>query len=307
MSIRGVFPGKPQNPVNATKSNSTVRGIEMSAKYALRCVIILLTIVSVTAAAEKGEPAREKRSKKQEFQADHPSETYGSGEIHIVLLFSDHYSPAKTMPPVAKEWADKYGLKVTFLGMDSNRENMPGLEALADADLVVMFMRWRGLPEEQFNKILNYVNAGKPVVGLRTATHAIRYPTDNPLSKWNEKFCLDLFGQKWLSHAKYDKVAAAKGAEGHPILKDVEVDRLDTGDLYQLLPLPKEIEPVLVGKRDEVECPVLWTWTPKGGRVVYTSFGRQNDFNNPQFKRMLLNTLFWAMDKPLPDAKETSK
>jgi len=279
----------------------------MNAKLALRCVVILLAIVAVAAGAEKGKPAKKKRPKKQEFRADHPSETYGSGDTHIVFLFSDHYSPGKIMPPVVKEFADKYGLKLTFLGMDSNRENMPGLEALADADLMVMFMRWRGLPEKQFKMILDYVSAGKPVVGLRTATHAIRYPKDNPLSKWNTKFCLDLFGQKWLSHGKYDKVEAAKGAAGHPILKGVEVDKLDTGDLYHLLPLPKEIEPVLVGKRENVECPVLWTWKPKGGRVVYTSFGRQNDFNNPQFRLLLLNTLFWAMDKPLPEAKGKSK
>jgi len=227
----------------------------------------------------------------------------GARAPHIVFLFSDHYSPHKTIPPVAKEWAKTYGLKVTFLGMDSNRTNMPGLEALAEADLMVMFMRWRALPDNQFKMILDYIEAGKPAVGLRTATHAIRYPKDNPLSKWNRQFGPQIFGQKWLRHGRYDRVEVARGQAEHPILKGVDVDKLDTGDLYHLLPLPKEIQPILIGKRKKVACPVAWTWAPKGGRVFYTSYGRRNDFKNPHFRRMLLNAMYWAMNRPLPQPK----
>ena len=221
---------------------------------------------------------------------------------HVVFLFSDHYSPDKTMPPVVDQWAKQYGFKATYLGMENDRTNMPGLEALKTADLMVVFMRWRSLPEEQFRHILDYLQAGGPVVGLRTATHATRYPKGHKLEPWGaDGFGPKVFGQKWLRHGKYDRVVAAKGAEKHPILDGVDVSKLDAGDLYHLLPVPKSIEPVLIGRRADLDCPVAWTWKPFGGRVFYTSFGRQNDFKNPQFRRLLLNSFYWAMDRKLPE------
>jgi hypothetical protein len=83
------------------------------------------------------------------------------------------------MPLLAKALEDQYGMQVKVLKShpDYNaEENIPGLEALKDADLAVFFLRWRRLPAEQVKYIDDYLKSGKPVMGLRTTTHAFNYP-----------------------------------------------------------------------------------------------------------------------------------
>ena len=65
--------------------------------------------------------------------------------------------------------------------------HIPGLKALRDADLLVMFTRFRALPKQQFQEILNYAESGRPMVGFRTATHAFLYK-EEPRKQWNDKF-----------------------------------------------------------------------------------------------------------------------
>jgi len=40
---------------------------------------------------------------------------------------------------------------------------------------------------------------GKPIVGLRTSTHAFRYPDRHKNRKYNEKVGIEVFGQKWIT------------------------------------------------------------------------------------------------------------
>ena len=107
----------------------------------------------------------------------------------IVFVTGDHeYSSEATMPLLAKELEEHYGMQVKVLKSypDYNaEENIPGLEALKDADLAVFFLRWRRLPAEQIKYIDDYLKSGKPVMGLRTTTHAFNYPKGHPLEKWN--------------------------------------------------------------------------------------------------------------------------
>ena len=88
------------------------------------------------------------------------------------------------MPMLAKIMAVHHGFKCTAVfSLDKetgeidpgNQVNMPGLEALETADLMVLFTRFRELPDEQMKYIVDYTNSGKPIVGLRTATHAFNY------------------------------------------------------------------------------------------------------------------------------------
>ena len=63
-----------------------------------------------------------------------------------------------------------------------------------------MFTRFRALPEDQLQRILRYVESGKPIVGLRTSTHAFLYPDGHPRQALNDGFGRDVFGQKWITH-----------------------------------------------------------------------------------------------------------
>src|SRR5947209_14524726 len=104
----------------------------------------------------------------------------GKGK-HIVLVSGDEeYRSEEALPQLAKILATRHGFKCTVLfAIDSKDEtinpnknnNIPGLEALDKADLMVIFTRFRNLPDEQMKHIVDYVEAGKPIVGLRTATH----------------------------------------------------------------------------------------------------------------------------------------
>ena len=53
------------------------------------------------------------------------------------------------------------------------------------------------------------------------------------------------------------------------------------------------------GKNDPM-VPVVWTNSYKGGRIFFTSLGAPDDFKLPQFRRLLSNSVLWALDKPVP-------
>src|SRR5687768_8625472 len=90
----------------------------------------------------------------------------------IVFVTGDHeYSSEATMPLLAQTLEQHYGIQVKVLKSHPDHkaeENIPGLEALKDADLAVFFLRWRRLPAEQIKYIDDYLKSGKPVMGLRT-------------------------------------------------------------------------------------------------------------------------------------------
>ncbi|MHC4489790.1 MAG: hypothetical protein ACYSW7_11560, partial [Planctomycetota bacterium] len=105
----------------------------------------------------------------------------GKGKHIVFVIGDDEYRSEDSMPMLAKILAVHHGFKCTAL-FAINKEtgeidpktldNIPGLEALKTADLMVIFTRFRELPDEQMKYIIDYTNSGKPIVGLRTATHA---------------------------------------------------------------------------------------------------------------------------------------
>ena len=104
----------------------------------------------------------------------------------IVLIGGDEeYRSEEALPQLAKILSERHGFETeVLLAVEPDtgrvnphvRDNIPGLEALDDADLMLVFTRWRILPDEQMAHIDRYLKAGKPVVGLRTATHAFAPP-----------------------------------------------------------------------------------------------------------------------------------
>ncbi len=87
----------------------------------------------------------------------------------------------------------------------------------------------------------------------------------------------------------------------HPILSGVELPFTSNGSLYKASPLSKTTEALLMGAiPNQSPEPVAWTNVYKNGRVFYTSLGHPDDFANPQFRKLLINAVFWAMNKPVP-------
>lgn len=225
------------------------------------------------------------------------------------------------MPLLADALQERYDMNVKVLKAypDQNaEENIPGLEALKDADLAVFYLRWRRLPEEQVKYIDDYLKSGKPVIGLRTTTHAFNYPKGHPLEKWNAFGELALGappgwgGPAGHTHCGHDcstDVSIIKENAKHPILTGVDPAFHVRSWLYKVLPdypakgstwlmMGKAVNPDKAGFQDN---PVAWTWqTAAGGKVFATTMGHPEDFNVESFQRLMVNAIHWTLDKPVP-------
>jgi type 1 glutamine amidotransferase len=238
----------------------------------------------------------------------------------VLFVTGDHeYGGEETLPLVARDLERHYGLRARVLKAypDQNAErNIPGLEALAEADLAVFFLRWRQLPKEQVAHIEAYLNAGRPVVGFRTSTHAFNYPKGHELERWNAfgEFALAAppgwgNGHTHYGHNSSTDVTVIPEAVGHPILQGVERQFRVRSWLYHVLPSypPADATRLLMGKavdpdKAPIDNPVAWTWRTKaGGRVFMTTLGHPEDFRVEAFQRLVINGIHWALGRPVPE------
>jgi type 1 glutamine amidotransferase len=241
----------------------------------------------------------------------------------IVFVTGDHeYSGEGTLPIVAAELEKNYGFRTIVLkaSPDQNaEENIPGLEALKEADLAVFFLRWRRLPAEQIKFIEDYLKTGKPVVGFRTTTHAFNYPAGHPLEKWNA------FGEMvfnappgWggkanhthYGHTSSTDVTIIPAQVKNPILTGVTDSFHVRSWLYKVLPdypSGKNTVQLLKGHSiapesgDAIDNPVAWTGTNSfGARFFMTTMGHPEDFQVESFQHLVINGILWAAGKPIP-------
>jgi type 1 glutamine amidotransferase len=238
--------------------------------------------------------------------------------LAVFVSGDDEYSSEETLPILARELERSYELRTKFLRSfpDQNAErDIPGLEALAGADLVIFFLRWRQLPREQVAHIKDYLDRGRPVVGFRTSTHAFNYPAGHDLEEWNRfgTFALGAppgwgNGHTHYGHDSRTDVTVAPGAASHSILRGVAPEFQVRSWLYHVVPdyPPPDATRLLIGNavnpdHDAVPNPVAWTWATKaGGRVFMTTMGHPEDFRVEPFQRLVINGIHWALGLPGP-------
>lgn len=262
----------------------------------------------------------------------------GKGK-HIVLVSGDEeYRSEESLPQLAKILARHHGFQCTVLfAIDpsdgtinpNQRNNIPGLEALETADLLVIFTRFRDLPDGQMKHIVAYVESGRPVLGMRTATHAFDIKSGKPYAKytwrskeWDGGFGRQVLGETWINHhGQHGKQSTrgilAKGAETHPILRGIrDGDIWGPTDVYEVrLPLPGDSKPLVLGqvlagmsasdppvsgKQNDPMMPIAWvkSYLGKGGtkgRVFTTTMGASQDLLSEGLRRLLVNACYWAM------------
>lgn len=258
-------------------------------------------------------------------QHDQPWVTFVGGEgigtdRHIVFVTGDdEYRSEETMPMLAELLAKRLGFTCTVLFainrmtgvIDTDqRDNIPGLELLERADLLVLFTRFRELPDGQMRHLVAYLESGKPVIGLRTATHAFRYASTstsafakytfrNPDPMFLGGFGRQVLGQDWVNHwgahgKQSTRGVFAPGAADHPILRGI-VDGAIWGptDVYEAtLPLPEGCQPVLLGQ-------VLQGMQPTAPPVDQPEL-------NPKWNRMVeknapMMPVAWTWQRPVGD------
>ena len=236
---------------------------------------------------------------------------------HVVFVTGDdEYRSEITMPMIASILETRYGIRtsVAFAKPEpQTKTNIEGLDALQSADLMVMYTRFRALPEDQLAKILAYVESGKPIVGLRTSTHAFLYPEGHPREALNDGFGRDVFGQKWITHhggqSMTDVTIPAANAS-HPILRGVVPFRARSW-LYHVAPLNGAADVLLEGttvssnKTNRLSDypptqPVAWTRQYKQSRVFFTTLGHPEDFAAAPMRRLVVNGILWALGREVP-------
>ncbi len=257
----------------------------------------------------------------------------GKGK-HIVLLGGDEeYRSEEALPQLARILNERHGFKCTVVfavnkesgEIDPNtKDNAPGIEALDSADLCITSLRFRAWPDEQMKHFADYVAAGKPIIGLRTSTHAFNglagaYANFNSFGK-------EVLGEGWVSHWGKHKKEATRGvvepaAASDPILRGVS-DVFGDTDVYEAYP-PADAKILLRGQvlagmapadppaayakqraTDKAEqdvntpmMPVVWTREVKNAagktnRVLCTTMGSATDLANEGLRRIVINAAY---------------
>jgi type 1 glutamine amidotransferase len=259
----------------------------------------------------------------------------GKGK-HIVLIAAEEsYRSEESMPMMAKILS-RQGFKCTVLfAIDPAdgtinpqiKDNIPGLEALESADLLVAFFRWRELPDEQMKRIIDYTESGRPIIGIRNATHPFKYAkrpgspyarfdsaSKDPQGGWGRL----VLGETWVSHYGKNLVESTRcevvpAAAGHPIFRGVRQTFWLPDDVYGVSEsLSGDSTPVLLGQPllgwsaedkpnpNKKPLPIAWTKSYSGAsgrkaRIFTTTMGHCEAFKIEDFRRMLVNSSLWCL------------
>jgi hypothetical protein len=272
----------------------------------------------------------------------------GKGK-HVVLVSGDEeYRSEEALPQLAKILSKHHGFRCTVLfAIDpkdgtinpSCTDNIPGLEALQKADLLILFTRMRKLPPEQMKWIDDYVQSGRPIIGMRTATHAFQIPAGSPYARyswdsreWSGGFGRQVLGETWIEHHGHHgkqstRGLIAPGGAEHPIVRGIRDGAIwGPTDVYRVrVPLPGDSKPLVLGqvlegmqpndppvkgKQNEPMMPVAWVKSYAGSagktaRAFTTTMGASPDLLSEGLRRLLVNASYWCLGmegKILPES-----
>lgn len=257
---------------------------------------------------------------------------------HIVFISGDEeYRSEEGLPMLAKILAVRHGFKCTVLfalnpadgTIDPiNQTNVVGLKNLETADMLVILARFREPAPDQMKYIVDFVNSGKPIFGLRTATHSFAISRDkqSPYAKWDWSnkawpggFGQQVLGETWINHHGNHGSESTRGVindalKDHPILKGVE-DIWGPTDVYsvvhvgpsekvlvygQVLAGMKPDDQPVVGKKNDPMMPLVWirNYTGESGktsRVICTTMGAAVDLESAGLRRLCVNACYWGL------------
>ena len=262
----------------------------------------------------------------------------GKGKKIVLVSGDEGYRSEEVMPQLGQILAKHHGFDCTVLFAIDPKDgaiqpnvnnNIPGLEKLKDADLLILFTRFRNLPDEQMKHVVDYVESGKPIVGLRTATHAFnldgksaykKYTWGNKDKNYDGGFGRQVLGETWVAHhgnhgQQGTRGIVAKGEDANPILKGVDTGSIfGTTDVYTAKPagdskvlvfgeVTETLKPdskAVVGKKNDPMMPVAWTKSyltesGKSANVFTTTMGCADDLSHEGTRRMLVNASYWAV------------
>ena len=260
---------------------------------------------------------------------------------HIVFMAGDEeYRSEETCPMMAKILSQRLGFKCTVLFSMSedgsyidpnNQKSMPGAETLDSADLLIIGTRFRQLDDEGYGKLAGFLNAGKPVIGFRTATHAFRGDGKTGDFAWAQ-FGPNILGEGWVNHHGGHGSQGALGVveeanKDHAILNGVS-EVFGPSDVYGIRKVTPENSTILLrgavtesldaaskpieGAKNDPMMPLAWLreyTAPDGktkGRAFCTTLGASVDFEDTGLRRMVVNASLFLLGIPVPEEVDVS-
>jgi type 1 glutamine amidotransferase len=219
--------------------------------------------------------------------------------LRIHMLGCGEYKPVESLTAFKQYLEERYRVEISTSfsheasAIIKGTGKLPNLESLKAADVLVIFARRMNLPEEQMAILRSHWEAGKPVVAMRTSSHAFQ-PADNAI------FDQQVLGGSYSGAGSYTapfKAIPADGQGEHPVLKGVEP--ITSRGYYGNKPLAKDAIVLQINDEPErkTKRPVTWVHTYKGGRTFYTSMGVPEDFQLESFRRLLANAIFWTAQR----------
>ena len=223
---------------------------------------------------------------------------------HLVMVIGEkEYQTARSLPAFAdSHLADRFRISIVQ-ALPDDPNYFHDLDLVTSADLLLVSVRRRTPSEDQMRLIRNHVAAGRPVAGIRTASHAFTLrnkPAPDGMDDWKE-FDAEVLGGNYHGHHGNDRkttVWASPHGKDHPIMRGIDTGEFRSGgSLYQVSPLAPGTRVLMMGRADDLTPhePVAWTFkTNGGGRVFYTSLGHVDDFKSEAFCKLLQNGILWA-------------
>lgn len=222
-----------------------------------------------------------------------------------MLIGEREYQTHTTLPPFAIEHlGHDYQVDIIHASATDGNE-FPGIERVAQADALLVSVRRRTLTPKALKIVKDFVAAGKPVLGIRTANHAFtlrNQPAPEGHVNWPE-WDAEVFGGNYTNHYGNQLEATIRlvaEAKSHPILADISTTPFTAGgSLYRVAPLQPGATALLTGEVTEKPAePVAWTFErADGGRSFYTSLGHVDDFATPEFQTLLKNAIKWSLSE----------
>lgn len=259
-------------------------------------------------------------------------EGIGKGK-HIVFVASDHeYRAEETCPTLARILSKHHGFRTTVvLGVDDDgyieagSSNLPGMSNLQQADGLVIFARFLNPPGEQMQHLVNYLDRGGPIVGLRTSSHAFKIPKDSPFAKYDFRskvegyengFGHQILGNTWVGHYGRNHQQGTRNRivperKDHAILQGVGDNAFCmagayVGQVRDGFTVLTKTQPLVAFKADAAPdkskppMPSTWTrhYTVKDGRqarVFHSTQGASEDLLDDNYRRMIVNGILWSI------------
>jgi hypothetical protein len=263
----------------------------------------------------------------------------GKGK-HVVLVSGDEeYRTEEAFPMLGRLLAEKHGFKCTVLfpidpktgEINPNEQtNIPGVEAIDSADFLILGLRFRELPDDKMKHLVDYVDAGKPLLALRTSTHAFNYTRNkkSPYAGWSFNsdggFGRKILGETWVSHhgdhgSQSTRGVIAEANKSHPLLRGVE-DVWGPSDVYGITKLPDDATVLMLGQvltgmkpddaplpgaKNDPMMPVAWIRdrkldSGKTQQVVCTTMGAATDMVHPGLRRFIVNAAYHGCGLKVP-------